>query len=110
MNLPNANDAEVPRQKISDYLLRPDHAEGASKARFFLARGFSGEDWPALARALVKQAEADVSAKIEGRFGTKYVVDGAIECPDGSQPEIRTVWMIAHGAINPRLVTAHPLG
>lgn len=111
MSIPSFIDAEIPLQKLMDYLLRPDHPEGASKAKFFLARGFSVERWEQFAEALREQAMAStVSDIVEGRFGTKFVVDGQIRCPDASTHMIRSVWIVPHGKDNPRLVTAHPLG
>ena len=110
MSIPNIERAEVPPEKITDYLLRPDHPEGAAKARFFLARGFSTNEGEVFTRAIVDQARGKIAIEIKGDFGTKYVIEGPISCPDGSRPRIRTVWMVAHGTENPRLVTAHPLG
>ena len=110
MRAPDFSHALVPKQKICGYLLRTDHAEGASKARFFLSRGFSERNWEQLAEALRGQAMADVNCEvIGGRFGTKYVVEAPIGCPDGSIPMIRSVWIASGGSENLRLVTAHPL-
>ena len=39
MKLPNAENAYVEERKITAYLLDPEHEEGGSKARFFLAFG-----------------------------------------------------------------------
>ena len=41
MNLPNPDDVEISEEKITGYLLNPLHPDGASKARFFAALGFS---------------------------------------------------------------------
>ncbi len=110
MSKPDFQGAEVPRQKICGYLLRADHPEGASKAKFFLSRGFSENEWLRLAQALRDQAMSDViSEVIGGQFGTKYVVEAPVTCPDGSTPMIRSVWIASGGSANLRLVTAHPL-
>lgn len=110
MNIPSFNEAEIPKEKITAYLLCPEHPEGGSKARFFLSRGFSNEYWAELSEALRQQAvSGGVASKEEGRFGTKYIVDGTISCPDGSNPLIRTVWISVSSKHRPRLVTAHPL-
>jgi len=52
MRLPNAEDARVDREKLTDYLLCVSHPDGASKAEFFARLGFRLEDWAALADAL----------------------------------------------------------
>ena len=52
MKLPNAENAVVEREKITEYLLNPTHRYGASKARFFGAFGFRAEEWRTFAEAL----------------------------------------------------------
>jgi hypothetical protein len=43
MRLPNAEFAVVEREKITEYLLNPEHRYGLSKARFFAGFGFTLE-------------------------------------------------------------------
>lgn len=43
MTLPNADKAQIDRQKIVNYLLSASHPDGASKAEFFTRFGFSTE-------------------------------------------------------------------
>jgi hypothetical protein len=57
MFLPNAHFAVVERQKITEYLLNPEHRYGASKARFFAAFGFAVDAWEVLANALQEHAQ-----------------------------------------------------
>jgi hypothetical protein len=45
MKLPNAENAVVEREKITDYLLNPSHRYGSSKARFFASFGYRSEEW-----------------------------------------------------------------
>ena len=56
MKLPLADEAEVPKAKIVLYLLNPEHRRGKSKARFFLSRGFSADNWETMAGALRRHA------------------------------------------------------
>ena len=92
------------------YLLAFDHPEGAAKAEFFASFGFTAAEWELLAEALLAHARThDVSSSTRSQYGTKYRVDGAISCPDGRTPTIRSVWIIDDGNESPRLVTAHPL-
>lgn len=39
--LPNAEDAYIPWEKLTDYLLSETHAVGKAKARFFRAHGYN---------------------------------------------------------------------
>jgi hypothetical protein len=52
MNLPNARNARIEREKIIGYLLNTGHAYGSSKARFFTRFGFTPEKWELLAKRL----------------------------------------------------------
>jgi len=42
-------------------------------------------------------------------LGTRYIIEGAVEVPDGRNLKIRTVWFLESGAGTPRFVTAYPL-
>ncbi len=110
MRLPNAEDARVDREKLTDYLLCVSHPDGASKAEFFARLGFRLEDWAALADALRRHgAHGGVVNTVDSAYGTRYAVDGPLETPDGRNPLVRTVWIVEKGSARPRLITAHPL-
>jgi hypothetical protein len=110
VHVPNGDQAVVDQTKLTDYLLSLEHHVGRHKARFFAAHGFSGEHWEDLRRALLRHVIDHVAIGIEtNAFGTKFVVEGSLDCPDGRSPVIRTVWMIEVGHQIPRLVTAYPL-
>src|SRR2546422_989386 len=109
MKLPNYDKAIVPREKIVDYLLSPTHRDGRSKAAFFSSFGFSAEAWQTLAEALRRHAAAHEVAKIEASpFGTRYVIEGWLDAPDGRLPLVRVIWFIETGTEMPRLATAYP--
>lgn len=109
MRLPNAHLAVVERAKIVEYLLNPAHPDNGGKAPFFIALGFRREHWERLAAALRQLAlTAPVSQNVETIHGTKYIIDGALETPDGKTPVLRSVWIIDTGEDVPRLVTAYP--
>ena len=110
MKLPNANQARVAREKITDYLLAENPESGRGKPGFFVRFGFSAENWRELAEALIAVAPAyEVVEIVETSFGMKYVIDGQIETPDGRNPYVKTVWQIDWGSDSPRLVSAYPL-
>lgn len=110
MKLPRAAEATIRPEKVLRYLLSLDHPRGQSKARFFLRFGFSTSDSDVLTRALRKHAAThDVASVEETPFGTRYVVDGPLTCPDGRRPLVRVVWFIEHGSEIPRFATAYPL-
>ncbi|VXD25372.1 DUF6883 domain-containing protein [Planktothrix paucivesiculata] len=110
MKLPNYRQAIVPQKKITEYLLSPTHPDGKSKANFFLRFGFTVNSWEIMAKAFINHAADHELAKIEtSPFGTRYVIEGILMTPDGRNPEVRSVWFIATGDDNPRLVSAYPL-
>jgi hypothetical protein len=111
MRLPNADFAQVEREKITEYLLNAEHRYGASKARFFASFGFRLANWEVLALALLKHGRHyEVSRVIETIFGANYEIEGSLKTPDGRMPRIRSVWQVDHGMVAPRLITAYPLG
>ena len=109
MKLPNAENAVVEREKISDYLLNAAHPDNGGKAPFFLSHGFRPEHWQTLATALRRVAETiDVHKSMASPHGQKYIVDGFLETPGGKTPLVQTVWIADSGQTIPRLVTAYP--
>lgn len=110
MKLPNAGEGVVPAEKIIGYLLSFSHPDGRGKAQFFARFGFSAGNWQVLASALLDHAAHNEVARVENSsFGTRYIVEGIMETPDGRKPVVRSVWFIEHGSRTPRFVTAYPL-
>ena len=110
MKVPNLEKAEVPAAKIANYLLSETHPDGKHKARFFRAVGFSLDDCSTLEQTLLKHlAEHDVAKAEQTTFGTRYVVEGIMEAPDGRLPLLRTVWFIRSEEEVPQFVSAYPL-
>ena len=108
--LPNADQAVVDRRKIVDYLLSRRHPDGRNKAAFFFAFGSRTARWERFAEALRTHGRnGTVTGRAESAYGVRYSVDGVVETPDGRNPRVRTVWVIASEGEEPRLVTAHPL-
>jgi hypothetical protein len=109
MMLPNAEKAVVAEAKVIDYLLNPAHLDGATKARFFVALGFSRDEWEVLAGRLRHLAEtAVIASTVESVHGIKYIIEGPITGPRGRIANVRTVWIVDAGATAPRFVTAYP--
>ncbi len=110
MKLPNAELAVVPERKVTHYLLNPAHPAGGSKAWFFLRFGFTAAKWQQLAEVLLRHArENEVVATEPTPHGRRYVVDGPLLAPDGTELNIRSAWFIDAAGAAPRFVTAHPL-
>ena len=100
----------VEESKISDYLLDLEHRIGGAKARFFMGFGFDASRPVEFAECLKSHAASNPVVSVgDTGYGTKWVVEGPITCPDGRSPGIRTVWILDSGREFPRLVSAYPL-
>jgi len=110
MKLPNRDKAIVLEAKITSYLLDIEHENGRGKAVFFIHFGFSVAKWEVLAQALIRHADEHEIVKQEvTRFGTRYVIEGALQTPNQRTPQVRSVWFIPKDKQEPRLTTAYPL-
>jgi hypothetical protein len=106
--LPNAANAIVADQKITDYLLNHSHPQGAGKAKFFEAFGFTPANWTELKTALLQHALTNpVTRQTTTPFRVKYVVSCSIPTPDGRNPCILSIWVIEPPDVEPRLLTAY---
>jgi hypothetical protein len=94
MKLPNGEHAVVPDAKIVDYLLSNSHRDGQHKARFFRRFGYDLSAWQRLRDDLLEHAKYDVIAEQQSPFGTRYIIEGIIQAPDGRTPNIRTIWFV----------------
>ena len=109
MKLPNASQAAVGREKITDYLLNPGHPDNGGKADFFTQLGFHRERWEVLAVALKALAvSAAVTGASETPHGKKYVITGRIQSPGGKSPLVQSIWIVDKNRNTARLVTAYP--
>ena len=109
MELPNKSRAQVPLEKIIDYLLSETHPVGKSKAKYFRSYGFDDENASDLAQGLLAIAQnSPVEDSERSRYGAKYVLDGELETPNGDMIQVRTVWIIENEDDVPRFVTAYP--
>lgn len=109
MALPDGSSAEVPAAKVTEYLLSSTHPTGRTKAAFFNKLGFTSANPGSFVAELKRIAiEGRIADRIEGPFGTKYLVDGEIVGAMGSAL-IRTIWFVRVVGTKPRLVTAYPL-
>ncbi len=110
MKLPHAERAYVPPDKLGGYLLSSTHPEGQYKARYFLALGYAPDAPGELEQSLLEIAKtAEVTEAMDSPYGTKYVLDGSMGAPNGAKVLLRTVWVLEHGEVRPRFVTAYPV-
>lgn len=108
MTVPNAENAAVPAEKLTAYLLAPSHPVGGTKARFFRAHGFGDHNADLLAEGLRRIVTGAASSVRPSPFGTKYVVRSDLPTSRGTLVEIETLWIVEPHDDRPRFVTAYP--
>lgn len=109
MELPYADQVQIDRKKITDYLLSDVHPDGSNKARFFKRFGFRAKAWKTFELALRKHAGSHSVVKtLETTYGVRYTLEGELEAPDGRRPRVRTVWAVGTNSQKPRFITAYP--
>jgi hypothetical protein len=109
VGLPNAERAVVEDAKVRDYLLSATHPVGRFKSVFFVALGFSADQWSLLRDALLELARAsDATPGQASPFGTKFEIRAKLVGPSGREADVVTVWMVSTGQEFPHFVTAHP--
>lgn len=110
MKLPNAKDALISRNKLTNYLLSETHPVGSSKAKFFRELGFNDNNLDMLIKSLMQIARSnEIKESRELLYGINYVIDGILDSPSGKSTKITTVWFIKRRGGNPRFVTAYPV-
>lgn len=111
MKIPNADRAVIEPVKLHGYLLSDRHSVGRVKARFFVALGYSAEQWPRLAADLRTQ-HLSRDAAHAGRtwYGQKYEIRATLVGPSGRSAGVVSCWIIRPREDFPRFVTAYPEG
>jgi hypothetical protein len=108
MPFPDAEHAIVPKEKVRDNLLNPNHPVGGPKAIWFASIGYTMANWQDLADDLLRLARTvdDFVAK-PSPFGVKYEVSGRVGRPGHRPADVITVWIVEENSL-PRLITAYP--
>jgi hypothetical protein len=106
MHLPFALWRRISAVKVQSYLLNDVHPDGWGKAMSFKGFGFVSDNTEALMTALFDHPIRNpVSELTTTPYGGKYVVRGTLETPDGSNPNVETIWIVEADQ-RPRLATA----
>lgn len=98
------DDLRIDPRKIRDYLLAPDHPQGAGKAAFFADLGFDrARPWELADELRSSAIEGTILGEHPTPHGIKYVVDGWVR-----RRRVRTVWIVDPPSSGVRLITAYP--
>ncbi len=102
----------VKREKLTEYLLNPDHPQGRAKAKFFLSKGFSRENPKALEPSLKRHVREAKPCKIQrGAEGEGFKVSyiGPLRTPKETVERFISVWYVDEEG-TATLITAYPAG
>jgi uncharacterized protein len=107
--LPDADRATIPKEKLYDYALAPDHPTGRHKARVFRsALGIDRDNWEYLRDQIVAGIQdAEVSEVKTASSGFQYGVPMLIEGLNGETHEVLTAWIRDSETDPPRLITLY---
>jgi hypothetical protein len=99
----------VERPKIVGYLLNPAHTDGASKAKYLLAFGYTAEAPERLADDLVSHAVAHWPGRrmLPPLGRPRLIFEGPVQAPDGRRVSLRSVWEETT-PVQMRFLTAYP--
>jgi hypothetical protein len=107
--IPNADRAAIDPSKLRDYLLSPTHPIGRFKARFFVALGFSADDWRELDEALrLQHLTQDAQPAGSVGMGQKFTIQAILNGPNGQSAMVVSIWFVPSPGAPPRFVTAYP--
>jgi len=107
--LRNVHRAQIAPAKLRDYVLNPEHPDGASKAVYFAEMGFVRGNWELLEQA-IRQQHLNQPA-VPGQtspYGVKFEITAPITGPNGVTRNVTTVWIYKIGQDYPSLVTVLP--
>jgi len=106
--LPNADQAVIPLEKLTEYALNPDHPTGRHKAHVFKAvLGLSLEDSSFLHQAIQAIVIShDAVPEEANSYGARYVIDFELTT-DAGTAIVRTSWIIRNGEDFPRLTSCY---
>lgn len=109
MYLPDAEHATVAPEKVTEYLLVPEHRDNKGKAAFLFRYGFTKDAWAILAVALITHGGTHpITDTRERPGGTLYEVRGDMTMPGGRVRRVLTAWFVPNEGGAPRFVTAYP--
>lgn len=111
MRIPNADRAVIDPLKLHGYLLSQSHPVGRFKAGFFVALGYSENEWQRLEADLRAQhLNRDATMGEANPYGQKYEIRAPNTGPAGRAAEVVSVWVVLADEDFPRFVTAYPGG
>ena len=101
--------AYVPKEKLVDYALNPNHPIGKEKAKAFkTALGYTKENSEELQKKILDLFREDkMVLKREGEYGKQYEQIMKITGPNGKTANVLTAWIKESESSEPRLTSLY---
>lgn len=108
-HLSNARKAKMPKSKIVDYALNPDHPTGKHKAKVFeSALGYNKDNYKSLIKQIKQNVGKYKATQVgQNEHGVLYQVIMPIKGPNGKTKDVVTGWIIKNGDYYPSLTTLY---
>jgi Domain of unknown function (DUF6883) len=108
MKLPNGENAIVELEKLTEYVLSPEHPRGKHKARVFAAKcGITAEHADLLRQYLLSAARDGEAAETRtDEHGRRFVIELNIAGP-GGRAAVVSAWIVRMNEDFPRFVSAY---
>jgi hypothetical protein len=108
--LENGLRLDVPRAKLTSFLLDPQHRQNKGRAKLLFSYGFGPVNPSGLEYALLGQAaNGTVQPAAPNPYGKKYTVRGLMDTPCGVPKMVLTVWQVDPDSGVARFVTIYPV-
>jgi hypothetical protein len=109
MKIPNHEQAIIEPDKLTEYLLNPNHQRGKSKAHLLMKLGYSLENWQELEQDIRRDhLNEEITEIQETPYGVRYKIRAILITPTGELLMVKTVWQIDIGQNIPRFITLVP--
>jgi hypothetical protein len=107
MKMPSREHAVVELEKLTEYVLSPEHPRGKHKARVFQAAcGFTIENAELLRQQLPAAArDGEATERVADQYGRRFVIEWNVVGPTGEATAI-SAWIVRHDEDFPRFVSA----
>lgn len=101
--------AEIPKEKLTEYALSKDHETGRDKAvAFEQALGYTRDNYQQLIEDIRGNlARHPVISRGKNQYGEKYEVVMDLQGPNGKTAPVVTAWIIENGSKTPRLTSIY---
>lgn len=108
--LPNYDKAFIPKGKLKDYALNPQHERGKDKAKLYdIVLGYNQDNYKDFENILLKEIkQTPISFAETIQWGERFNIIVIVKGLKNKYMQLKTVWQIDKGKKHPHLITVSP--